>query len=336
MAKWFDDNAPNGEGTAIVTGPTLPRQNLTPVPGYQGGLSNPLTPSLPAPSQPAAPGATAAPGGSATAPALNISDPASVAAYVTWWGQQPGVNPSVARDPNYWIGKISSGELGSDPGYISGKFMAPEGAPSGGGGSMADLGAFPTLAASDPFTYGAGPGPFVAPDKNAVLADPGYQFRLDEGLRALNMSASARGTLKTGGALKDAENYGQNLGSQEYANVFNRDLTQQSLADSEYQSGRSFALQAYTANQDNQVSAYDRAVQAYMQHYAESNNNFSQLFSLSSLGQQAAAAVPGAVAPLPSGPAPLPSVPGSSTAPPSATPPPPPSYFSSVGAPPSF
>jgi len=52
--------------------------------------------------------------------------------------------------------------------------------------------------------------------------DPGYAFRLSEGNKALNASAAARGGLISGNALKAAQNYGQELGSQEYTNAFNR------------------------------------------------------------------------------------------------------------------
>lgn len=52
--------------------------------------------------------------------------------------------------------------------------------------------------------------------------DPGYAFRLKEGQRALNQSAAARGGMISGNALKAAERYGQEMGSQEYQNAFNR------------------------------------------------------------------------------------------------------------------
>ena len=52
--------------------------------------------------------------------------------------------------------------------------------------------------------------------------DPGYAFRLAEGQRALERSAAARGGLISGNALKAAERYGQEMGSQEYQNAFNR------------------------------------------------------------------------------------------------------------------
>lgn len=53
-------------------------------------------------------------------------------------------------------------------------------------------------------------------------ADPGYAFRMSEGLKALDRQAAARGGLISGGALKAAQGYGQDLASQEYMNAFNR------------------------------------------------------------------------------------------------------------------
>lgn len=53
-------------------------------------------------------------------------------------------------------------------------------------------------------------------------ADPGYAFRLSEGQKALDRQAAARGGLISGSALKAATRYGQDMGSQEYTNAFNR------------------------------------------------------------------------------------------------------------------
>jgi len=56
--------------------------------------------------------------------------------------------------------------------------------------------------------------------------DPGYGFRLAEGQKALERQAAARGGLISGGALKAASRYGQEMGSQEYTNAFNRYQTE--------------------------------------------------------------------------------------------------------------
>ena len=53
-------------------------------------------------------------------------------------------------------------------------------------------------------------------------ADPGYAFRLSEGQKALERSAAARGGLLSGGTGKALERFGQDYGSQEYTNAFNR------------------------------------------------------------------------------------------------------------------
>ena len=52
--------------------------------------------------------------------------------------------------------------------------------------------------------------------------DPGYGFRMSEGLKALDRSAASRGGLLSGATLKGAQQYGQGLASQEYQNAFNR------------------------------------------------------------------------------------------------------------------
>jgi len=53
-------------------------------------------------------------------------------------------------------------------------------------------------------------------------ADPGYAFRLSEGQKALERSAAARGGLMSGATGKALTRYGQEMGSQEYQNAFNR------------------------------------------------------------------------------------------------------------------
>jgi hypothetical protein len=53
-------------------------------------------------------------------------------------------------------------------------------------------------------------------------ADPGYAFRLSEGQKALERQSAARGGLMSGGALKAATRFGQEMGSQEFQNAFNR------------------------------------------------------------------------------------------------------------------
>jgi hypothetical protein len=73
-------------------------------------------------------------------------------------------------------------------------------------------------------TAGNVPGAFSFTNQE-MYQDPGYAFRLSEGQKALDRSAAARGGLISGGALKAATRFGQDMGSQEYQNAYNRALT---------------------------------------------------------------------------------------------------------------
>lgn len=61
--------------------------------------------------------------------------------------------------------------------------------------------------------------PFAATD---FQADPGYGFRMSEGLKALDRSAASRGNLLSGATLKGAQRFGQDIASNEYNNAYNR------------------------------------------------------------------------------------------------------------------
>lgn len=67
--------------------------------------------------------------------------------------------------------------------------------------------------------YGSMARPFGQQD---FEQDPGYAFRQQEGMRALERSAAARGGLLSGNTLRGIQRFGQDLASQEYGNAFNR------------------------------------------------------------------------------------------------------------------
>jgi hypothetical protein len=52
--------------------------------------------------------------------------------------------------------------------------------------------------------------------------DPGYQFRQDQGQKAVERSAAARGGALSGAAIKASNEHGQNLASQEYQSAYQR------------------------------------------------------------------------------------------------------------------
>lgn len=53
-------------------------------------------------------------------------------------------------------------------------------------------------------------------------ADPGYAFRMKEGLAGVESGAAARGGLLSGAALKAVQKYGQGLASEEYGRAYGR------------------------------------------------------------------------------------------------------------------
>lgn len=75
-------------------------------------------------------------------------------------------------------------------------------------------------------TMAAKPVSFTGQDFMSNM-DPAYAFDLDQGQKALERSAAARGGLASGGTLKDLTKYAQGMASNEYQNAYNRFLNNQ-------------------------------------------------------------------------------------------------------------
>jgi hypothetical protein len=60
-----------------------------------------------------------------------------------------------------------------------------------------------------------------------VTQDPGYKFRLNQGIEALDKSAASRGRLLSGAQQKGVNAYAQNVASQEYGNAYSREVNKQ-------------------------------------------------------------------------------------------------------------
>lgn len=121
------------------------------------------------------------------------------------------------------------------------------------------------------FSYGAfnAPAAFNFDPTEANLEQtPGYQFNLDQGLKATQNSAAARGLGDSGAALKGAASYASGLADTTYQNQFTNALNS-------YNSNYSNSLGAYTTN-------YNTA-----QNQFETNLGVQQ--NLASLGENAAA-----------------------------------------------
>lgn len=128
-----------------------------------------------------------------------------------------------------------------------------------------------------PPTYTPPPA-FQAPTANDVLNDPGYQFRLDQGQQSLQNARAAQGTLNTGSTLKDILGYGQDYASNEFQNVFNRDLTQYNTNyQTQYTDPYNIAFQGATAAFAPQMTGYQtQAAAGQHQNDANYTNSWNQ------------------------------------------------------------
>ena len=59
-------------------------------------------------------------------------------------------------------------------------------------------------------------------DMGQYQQDPGYQFRMDEGNKAINAAASSRGMSNSGATMKALTRYGQDYSSGEYSKAYDR------------------------------------------------------------------------------------------------------------------
>src|SRR5262245_8719010 len=118
----------------------------------------------------------------------------------------------------------------------------------------------------------------------ALQKSPGYQFRLGEGLKALERSAASRGTLLTGGTLKGLERYAQDYASNEYANQYARQQAEQQTRYGQVAglTGLDLSAQQQRYGQLAGLAGVDLGAQ---------NQRYNQLYGLTSLGENAAAGV---------------------------------------------
>jgi len=75
--------------------------------------------------------------------------------------------------------------------------------------------------------------------------DPGYQFQLQQGLKAVDQGAAARGSVNSGATLKAEQEYGQGLAKQGYNDWWNRNA---GLADTGLNTTNALTNDRYTTS----------------------------------------------------------------------------------------
>lgn len=206
------------------------------------------------------------------------------------WGGDPAlaqqIQQTMITDPSY-------GTPGPNPttGGVPGNGPGPTGplppTPNGGPLQLTGTGIAPT--STDPGTGNVSPSTpanfptFGANDQykftpSGQYNDPGYQFRMDEGMRNLMAQKAGLGSLGSGQTLRDIMNYGQSAASGEYSKAYDRFTNDRNFNYGVNRDDRDFG---YRASQDDRNFGYTAAT-------GDRNYNTQLAQIMASLGLQGA------------------------------------------------
>ena len=122
-----------------------------------------------------------------------------------------------------------------------------------------------------PPVYQAGPGfqyqEFQAPSLDEITRDPAYQRRLEEGRKALETSAAAKGLLRTGATLKGLTEYGQKVASEEYGSAYQR-------ASQDYERNRDLAYQQFQTGESQRQNQFTAERQGYLDRMNQARDRY--------------------------------------------------------------
>ena len=118
------------------------------------------------------------------------------------------------------------------------------------------------------------PAPFKAPTMAEVLADPGYQLPLQQGLGALTASRAAQGLWATGATGKALNDYAQNYANTFYGNIYNRDASTYGMNwDNQYKGFTTDVANAADAWKTNEGQLVDTYNTNYKTQYQDPYTN---------------------------------------------------------------
>jgi len=180
---WFTQNAPMTTGDGTYTPPDPPPY-----------LAPGTTPN-PTPTTTTTPTTTA-----------SRTDDAAIRAKVAQWAAMPGADPSLAKDPDYWVRRIiETGGLGSDnEQYWQDASVGPTAffnnpnREQGGQQAPSPYGSFQNAPAPYVGQTWQG-GDYANPSAADYENSPYYQARMDAMRQGMERSAAAKGTVLNGG-----------------------------------------------------------------------------------------------------------------------------------------
>jgi len=121
------------------------------------------------------------------------------------------------------------------------------------------------------------PDEFKAPTMEEAQAAPGFQMRMEQGRKALEASAAAKGMSRSGQQYTDLMDYGQRMGEMGYQDVYGRRAGEHQQRRGElerdYQTGYGRARDIYDVGRENVLGTYgmerDEARDQYAPQFAE-------------------------------------------------------------------
>lgn len=114
---------------------------------------------------------------------------------------------------------------------------------------------------------------------------PGYEFRLSEGVKAIERSAAARGMLNSGATGKALIRYGQNLASEEYMNEFNRRAAVAGLGQAATANTAGYGQAAANNISNAYLQAGDARASSYLTTGSAINNSLQNAITLYGLNK---------------------------------------------------
>ena len=143
---------------------------------------------------------------------------------------------------------------------------------------------------TDPGNYYGGsyqaPGEFSFKDFK-LEDDPGYQFRMEQGLNAAKNQASASGT-NGGNLLMELMRQGQGMASAEANNAFGRYANQRDFARGGYDADRSFGRGNFAQDRNFNYGVFS---DAFGRRQSENNNDFNRSMQIGGYGPQGSMAM---------------------------------------------
>jgi hypothetical protein len=173
-------------------------------------------------------------------------------------------------------------------------------APASSGMTLASMSGGPR--AISPYTR-----QFVAPTMEQVQSSPGFQFRLGEGMKALERSAAAKGTLLTGATGKSLAQFGQDYASNEYDKAYGRAVGefQQDFGVHQWNEGNRFSsertnrMDSHGIDQDlwgrgqaDKRWAFEQDQALWGRKNLEEDQRYNRYFKLADFGYNAARSNP--------------------------------------------